>query len=133
MENERSNPEPWEAELRRVNSALRVVSAANKALTVASDVIAWLKQVCQSAVVVGGYRVAWVGFAEPDEKKSARPVAHAGFGAGYLETVKITWKDEPGGRGPAGTAIRTGKYCIARNIPNDPAFDPWREAISQQG
>jgi PAS domain S-box-containing protein len=130
---EYTEPTAWEVELQRVNGALRLVSACNKALTVATDVVAWLKQVCQSAVEVGGYRMAWVGFAESDEKKTVRPVAHAGFEAGYLETVKVTWNDEPGGRGPAGTAIRTGKYCIARDIPNDPAFDPWREAISQQG
>ncbi|MGD1278285.1 MAG: GAF domain-containing protein [Tepidisphaeraceae bacterium] len=128
-----SEPEPWEAELQRVHRALRVVIAANKALTIASDVVAWLNQVCHTAVEVGGYPMAWVGFAESDERKTVRPVAHAGFEAGYLETANITWKDEPRGRRPAGIAIRTGKCCAARDIPNDPAFDPWREEVVQQG
>ena len=77
--------------------------------------------------------MAWVGFAESDERKLVRPVAHAGFEAGYLENANITWKDEPRGRGPTGIAIRTGKYLCRANIPKDPAFDPWREAIVQQG
>jgi hypothetical protein len=62
-------PKPWEAELRRVHRALRVVSAANKSLTIASDVVAWLNQVCHTAVEVGGYRMAWVGFAEQEEER----------------------------------------------------------------
>jgi PAS domain S-box-containing protein len=62
-----------------------------------------------------------------------RPVAHAGFDAGYLEAANITWKDEPRGRGPAGIAIRTGKPCVARDIPNDPAFDPWRNGVVRLG
>ncbi|MGD0138464.1 MAG: GAF domain-containing protein [Tepidisphaeraceae bacterium] len=132
-ETECSNPEPWEAELRRVHRALRVVSAANRALTVASDVVAWLNQVCHTAVDVGDYAMAWVGFAESDEKKLVRPVAQAGFDAGYLQTANITWKDEPHGRGPVGIAVRTGKHCLARDIPNDPAFDPWRNEIVREG
>ena len=124
---------PWEAELQRVNGALRLVCAANKGLTDASDVVAWLNHVCHTAVEIGGYRMAWVGFAESDEEKTVRPVAHAGFEAGYLKTIKITWKDEPRGRGPGGIAIRTGKYCVARNIAKDPAFDPWRKLIAKRG
>jgi len=45
----------------------------------------------------------------------------------------ITWADEPRGQGPAGTAVRTGRPCIARNIPSDPAFEPWREAVVEAG
>jgi PAS domain S-box-containing protein len=129
----KTESEPWEAELRRVFRALRVVSAANKALTVASDVVAWLNQVCQTAVEAGGYRMAWVGFADFGEEKIVRPVAHAGFESGWVESVSISWKDEPRGQGPAGTAIRTGKYCILRDIPSNPAFDPWRKEIEKQG
>jgi PAS domain S-box-containing protein len=123
-----SKREPSETELQRVNRALRVASNANKSLAMASDDIAWLNQICRSALEVGGYRMAWVGFAEQDKKKTVRPVAHAGFEAGYLEAVNITWMDEPRGRGPTGTAIRTGQHCIARNITSELAFKPWRDA-----
>jgi PAS domain S-box-containing protein len=128
-----SKDKQWEMELQRLNRALRLVCQTNKALTQASDVGTWLNHVCRTAVDVGGYRMAWVGFAEQDEKKSVRPVAYAGFESGYLKTAKITWADEPHGRGPVGTAIRTGELYITHNIPEDPAFDPWRDAAISRG
>jgi PAS domain S-box-containing protein len=124
---------PCDTELQRVNRALRVVSSSNKALTIASDVDAWLNQVCRTALDVGGYRMAWVGFAEQDKKKTVRPVAHAGFEAGYFDSATITWKDEPRGRSPCGIAIRSGRHCILRNIPNDPVFEPWRREAAKRG
>ena len=35
-----------------------------------------LQNICRIVVEVGGYRMAWVGFAENDEKKTVLPVAH---------------------------------------------------------
>lgn len=42
-----------------------------------------------------------------------RPVAEAGFGQGCLETRRVTWADTERGRGPTGTAVRTGRPCAA--------------------
>jgi two-component system cell cycle sensor histidine kinase/response regulator CckA len=102
-------------------------------LTRIADEDAWLRAVCVNSVERGGYRMAWVGFAQHDERKTVRAVAQAGLEAGYLESVGITWADEPRGRGPVGTSIRTGLPCITRNIPNDPAFAPWRDAALSRG
>jgi PAS domain S-box-containing protein len=122
-----------EAELRRVNQALRTVSECNQALVRAPDEATLLADICRLLVEHGGYRMAWVGLAEQDEAKSVRPVAQTGFEAGYLDTVNITWADTERGRGPTGTAIRTGQSVIARNILTDPAFEPWRQAAVQHG
>ena len=132
-DSEYSRHKLWEAELQRVNYALRIVNKTNKSLNQADDVATWLDQICQSAIDHGGYRMACIGFAEVDEHKRVRFVASAGFEVGYLNAITVTWADEPHGRGPAGIAIRTGKTSIARNIPNDPAFEPWREEITQRG
>jgi len=122
-----------EIELACANRALRLISGSNLTLVQLGDETAVLEKVCRLAVETGGYKMAWVGLAEQDERKTVRPVAHAGFEPGYLESANITWADEPRGRGPAGIAIRTGRPCIARNIPADPAFGPWREAAIQAG
>lgn len=122
-----------EKEIARVNRALRMLSDANEALMQITDETMLLNEVCQIAVEVGGYRLAWVGFAEQDEAKTLRPVAHAGFDSGYIEAARVSWADNERGRGPGGTAIRTGQPCMARNIPTDPAFAPWREAAIQRG
>ena len=92
-----------------------------------------LHEIRQVIVEVGGYRLAWVGFAEQDDKKSVRPVAQAGYEEGYLETLNITWADTGRGRGPTGTAIRTGKLAAAQNILSDPHFAPWREEAARRG
>jgi PAS domain S-box-containing protein len=122
-----------ETELERISRALRLVSDSNLTLVRLADEITVLNEICRIAVEVGGYRMAWVGFAEQDERKTVRPVAQAGFEAGYLESVIITWGEGPHAHGPAGTVIRTGQPYIARNIPGDPAFGPWREAATQRG
>ena len=122
-----------ENELREVNRALRLTSLCNQEMVRATDEPALLQAICRIAVEHGGYRMAWVGFAEQNETKSVRPMAQAGFEEGYLKTVNITWADAERGCGPTGTAIRTGQPVLARNIPTDPAFGPWRAAAIQRG
>jgi two-component system, cell cycle sensor histidine kinase and response regulator CckA len=116
-----------------VHRALRLLSDSNRMLTRIADEGDWLRAVCINSVERGGYRMAWVGFAEHDEQKTVRAVAQAGVEDGYLEAVGITWADEPRGRGPVGTSIRTGRPCVTRNIPNDPFFAPWRDAALTRG
>jgi PAS domain S-box-containing protein len=121
------------AALRRINRTLRMLSECNEVLARATDETQLLQAVCRLVVEAGGYRMAWVGFAEQDETRSVRPVAQAGFEAGYPDTVNATWADDERGRGPTGTAIRTGQAIIARNLLTDPAFGPWRQAALQRG
>jgi len=122
-----------ENELRRTNRTLRMISECNQALVRATGEAQLLKAICSLLVESGGYRMAWVGFAEQDQARSVRVAAQAGFEAGYLDAANITWADEERGRGPTGTAIRTAKPVIARNILTDPAFGPWRKAAIERG
>ena len=113
--------------LQRINRSLKTLSAGNRAVVRANNEPALLAEMCRIIVEIGGYRLAWVGYAEQNEGKTVRPVAQAGYEEGYLATLNLTWADTERGRGPVGTAIRTGKPCITRNILSDPAFAPWRE------
>jgi PAS domain S-box-containing protein len=122
-----------EVEIAGVNRALRMLSDTNQALIHITEEATLLNEVCQIIVEVGGYHMAWVSFSEQDEAKTVRPAAHAGFDSGYIESANVTWADNERGRGPSGTAIRTGLPCMARNIPEDPAFAPWHEAAIQRG
>jgi len=125
--------EPSTEELRRLNRALQTLSDCNQALVRAPDEATLLADVCRLLVERGGYRMAWVGYAERDETKSVRPVARAGFETDYLDRARITWADTENGRGPTGVAIRTGRPVIAQNILTDPALGPWRAAAAQHG
>ncbi|MCD6282453.1 PAS domain S-box protein [bacterium] len=122
-----------EGMLRTAERALRTISACNQAVIRATEESALLYEICQLIVDIGGYRLAWVGFAEQDEGKTVRPVAQAGYEEGYLETLNITWADTERGRGPTGTAIRTGEPTIVRDIQSDPAFAPWRDDATKRG
>jgi PAS domain S-box-containing protein len=121
------------ATLQRMNRTLRMLTECNEAVVRASDEPELLQAICRLAVETGGYRMAWVGFAEMDPARTVRPVAQAGFDQGYLEAAGITWDESERGRGPTGTAIRTGQPVIARNILSDPAFSPWRQAALERG
>jgi PAS domain S-box-containing protein len=122
-----------EEALRQVNRALKTLSEANQALVRATREAELFQEVCRTLVHTGGYRLAWVGLAEADREKTVRPVARAGYDAGYLESLGITWADVPRGRGPTGTAIRTGRVTVARDIATDPRFGPWREEAVKRG
>jgi PAS domain S-box-containing protein len=119
--------------LRRANRALRMTRECGRALMRARDESALLSEVCRIAVEEGGYRLAWVGFAEDDPGKSVRPVAQAGYEVGYLDTVAVSWADTERGRGPVGTPIRTGCPFVVRNVQSDPCFAPWQEEASRRG
>lgn len=122
-----------EAKILRLNHALRMISACNQTLVRAQDEKTLLDEVCQAIINVGDYRLTWVGFAEQDRSKSVRPVAQAGFDQGYLKTLNISWEDNERGRGPTGTAIRSGQTVIARDIHTDPNFAPWRQEALKRG
>jgi PAS domain S-box-containing protein len=122
-----------EEALHRANQALQVLSDCVQAIVRAKQEPELLQRVCSIIVQVGGYRLAWVGFARHDKARTVYPVAQSGFEEGYLETLNITWSDTERGRGPTGTAIRTGRPCIARDILNDPSFAPWRVEATKRG
>jgi len=122
-----------EMELHRVNRALKVLGESSQAMARAVDEKEFLAEVSRMMVDVGGYRLAWIGFAQEDERKFVRPVAQAGFEDGYLERAEITWADTPRGRGPTGTAVRTGRTTVCKNILKDSKFALWREEAVRRG
>ncbi len=121
------------AELKKVNRALKTLSECNQLLVRATEESELLNKLCSIIVEIGGYRMAWVGYAEHDESKTVRPVAQAGYEEGYLDTLNITWADTERGRGPTGAAIRTGKLSICKNMLTDPHFVPWRSEAIKRG
>lgn len=122
-----------EREAHRANRALKVLGECNQMLVRTEDEEALLNEVCRILVEDGGYRLAWVGLAEQDQKKTIRPVAQAGYKEGYLDAVNITWADTERGRSPTGTAIRTGKPVVVMDILNDHNFAPWRTEAIKRG
>ena len=118
-----------EAQLILLNRKLLALGACNRAMVRSVDEQTLLDDVCRIICEVGGYRMAWVGMVEPDENKTVRPVAWAGVEDGYLAEVEISWADTEKGRGPTGTAIRTGETSYFRDLLSDPRVLPWTESV----
>ena len=119
--------------LERLNRTLKALKDSSQAMIRATSEGEYLREVCRIVVADCGHTMVWVGLAEEDEAKTVYPAAAAGFEEGYLETVNITWTDNEHGRGPTGTAIRTGRPCPCKNIRLDPLFAPWREEACKRG
>lgn len=120
-----------EEQLRKLNRALKAQSNSIQALLHAADEPGYLREVCRIVTEDCGHAMMWIGFAEDD--KTVRPVAFSGFEDGYLENLKITWDDSYSGRGPTGSAIRTGRPTICRDMLTDPGFLPWRAKAVKRG
>ncbi|RYF44231.1 MAG: PAS domain S-box protein [Comamonadaceae bacterium] len=121
-------------ELARTNRALQMLSRSNEALTRIDDETALLMQVCRVAVDVGGYRMAWVGYAQDDAQRSIRPMAHAGREDGYLSGIALTWDATlQTGRGPAGQAIRSGEVRVSEDITRGDNQFHWSERATRHG
>jgi PAS domain S-box-containing protein len=111
----------------RAISALKTLSSCSTALVHARDEESLLNEICRIIVVISGYRLAWVGFAEHDPQKTVRPVAHAGYIKGFMERAEITWGDDPSRQGPAGKAIRTREPQLVQDAHTDPRYELWRD------
>jgi len=122
-----------ELELQRLNRAWRVRNACNQAVNRCSEEGELLGEVCNAIVAEGGYRLAWVGYAENDAEKTVRPVAQAGVGQGYLKGLVATWGADVHGLGPTGTAIRTAQAVVVNLVSADPRFAPWRARAEEHG
>lgn len=123
----------WEEEQQKLNRTLKALGKSSQAMMRAVEETDYLDEVCRIITQDCGHAMVWIGMAEDDEEKSVRPAAYAGFEEGYLETLKLNWVDTERGRGPTGTAIRTGQPSVCRNMLTDPQFEPWREEAIRRG
>jgi PAS domain S-box-containing protein len=117
----------------RLNRVLDAQSKSSQAMMHADNEFTYISKVCQIIIEDCGHKMVWIGYAQNDERKSVLPVAYYGFDKSYIDQLNITWADNAQGQGPTGTAIRTGKISICRNMLTDPSFEPWRAAALERG
>lgn len=122
-----------ELALKRVNRALRSLSAANDRLIHEQDEAGLLNAVCRVIVDVGGYRMAWVGKALRDADKNVRCLAQYGGASDFIERARIVWSDCEHGHGTTGNAIRTGVTQVNQNYALNDQVAAWREEALKRG
>ncbi len=114
-----------ENDLRKLNRALRTLSASNMTLIHTRDETTLMQNICKALVDVGAYTMAWVGYLEDDGKSTIRPVAHAGREEGYLKTLPLVCDKTCDC--PASVAIRSGKPAIVQDIAGAAGHHAWRD------
>lgn len=117
----------------QINRAVKMLRECNQAAAEAQKISLLMQEICRIVVQVGGYRLAWVGLAEHDEKQTVRAVAQMGYEEDYIRKLNITWANTERGRGPTGTAIRTKLPVINRNVLENPHYHPWRSEALKRG
>jgi len=86
---------------------------------------------CEIGQDIPGLVMGWVGLIDPETRRVV-PTVSWGDRRGYLSRIQVTWDDAPTGRGPVGTALRTGRIAVAQDL-DDPSMAPWREAAQGMG
>ncbi|MBC8003660.1 MAG: GAF domain-containing protein [Opitutaceae bacterium] len=123
-----------EIALDRSHRALQMLSSCNEMLIRTSSEKDLLAEACRIAVEIGGYRMAWVGYAMEDEQRRIVPIAHAGEEHGYLSEIQVSWADDhSSGVGPAGQAVRSGHAVVFEDLISNPAFSYWLAPARARG
>nr|WP_226894610.1 GAF domain-containing protein [Luteolibacter marinus] len=121
-------------DLARLNRALRMLSACNEAQVRETTENGLLTEICRLAVDIGGYRMAWVGYARDDAGKSIEPMASAGTGTCYLDEIELSWDaNHITGKGPGGTTIRSGTASVCEDIGDQSWFFHWIRFARKHG
>ena len=91
-----------------------------------------LRQACQHIAKLFDLRLTWIGKKLPDGSVSV--CAGAGPAQPYLDNllkIGVRWDDSAQGRGPVGSAIRSGAPCLLDCQAS--GFQPWHAAAEQAG
>ncbi len=123
--------EEREARLESSNRALRVLSAGNRTLLQRHDEAALLDQMCRAIIEAGQFRIAWVGYAEPDG--SVRLMAMYGVEPGLLDGLHVTWDHTEQGLGPVGRAIRDRRLQVWTQSDTRAADEVWGAGALARG
>ncbi|HJU84236.1 MAG TPA: HD domain-containing phosphohydrolase [Holophagaceae bacterium] len=116
------------------NWALSAYSNAALALGRAQAPNEVMQSVCEAITRDSPYVLAWIGLAEDAPGRPVSIAAWAGPASDYLEGLEISWdQDQPSGRGPTGTSIRTGAPQIMQDSETSPEFTPWVEKARKAG
>ncbi len=121
-----------EENIKKLNSLLLSIREINKNLLRIKAEKELFVKICDTLVKLNFIKFVWIGLIEKGNF-DIKPVAQAGFEEGFLSSLKIRWDDSEYGSGPSGTAIKTGKPVIVKDIENDPICKPWRNNVKKLG
>lgn len=109
------------------------ISQMNQMIVRSTDEKTLFKEACEIAVNLGKFKMSCISLIDFESKKLV-PAMTTGVESGYLSIIRtISIEDIPEGRGPAGIAVREGKYFVCNDIENDLIMRPWKEEAIKRG
>jgi PAS domain S-box-containing protein len=120
-----------EREITRLSNLYAALSQVNQAIARMPTQAELFDKICHALFEFGGFDMVWIGWHNPDTQQ-IMPVAASGDDNYFTTNIKIYGDDRPEGRGPIGSAFRTGKSYICNNMQNDPILLPWLDEIKRR-
>lgn len=117
----------------RESQVMRLVTEVNRIVKSARNENDFLAHVCDTLVSVGGYALARLAVANTPDPRDIRTIYAAGRTEYLVDGMISTSASESIGRGPVGTALRTGHLQVFNDLTSHPDFEPWRERARQFG
>ena len=117
----------------RQRHSLQLLTEVNRFVMFATDDIDPLQHLCEALVESGPYALAWIGLPSLDEEHDI-DVAFSCGATDYPYEGMVSWSEsKESGRGPVGTALRTGAIQVVNDMAVQSQTEPWRERASQFG
>jgi signal transduction histidine kinase len=132
LEKDKENIIINEQKIKRLNRIYTILSKINELIVRTHNKKELLTKACKIAVEDGLFRMAWIGFVDKKTQR-VKPFTYWGYNDGYLDSINISIKDIPTGKGPTGTAIREGKPCIFNNLISNPKMKLWLSEALKRG
>ncbi|MGR8940443.1 MAG: EAL domain-containing protein [Gammaproteobacteria bacterium] len=131
LEKEIAERKTTETKLHRLTEFYAALSHCNQAIVRAADEKELFRQICHDAVAIGGIKMAWIGLIDRLTHE-VTPVACAGEGVDYLESIRITADPaNPISQGPAGSAIRENRPIWCQDFLHDPLTRSWQPQVAR--
>jgi HD-GYP domain-containing protein (c-di-GMP phosphodiesterase class II) len=112
--------------------ALELINAVNHIVMNTRDEDECLQDICEAFITPGNYALAWADVASEDVD-GVRVLCSAGASEYLTEGMVSWWGTEESGRGPTGTALRTGTTQTCENLPDKAVKANWRERAAMYG
>jgi hypothetical protein len=111
----------------------RAVLASTAALARSDTEDVLLTEVCEAAVVAGGYPLAWYGRVLSNGHFKLASAAAAGPERRYLDDLTVTWENGGAEDSPGGMAVDAGAPVFTHDALTDERFAPWAARAAEYG
>ncbi len=122
-----------ESELKKLNRALKTISACNSVLIHSTSESELFEEICRIIIEVGEYYFTWIGLLDPLKEKFIDPVASSGHDEGYLDILISNLRVSKKITSPLLKAIDEKKIQITQNIFESEDFSPWKNEAVKRG